>query len=352
MFTKMLPLTQRDKNILKIIVKDYINNGEPVGSRTVAKQSALNLSPATIRNVMADLEEMGLLAQPHTSAGRVPTEKGLRLFVDTLLDRQGLSPPELKEIMSTYRDCGADMSQLMRGTCRILSAFSHYTGIVMPPSLQETICKRIEFIRIKNNHILVIFVASSGLVQNRVVEMDEDLSQNELDKITHYLNNLLTDLPLREVRERIVEEMRLEKMVYDELLQRVLQLGGDALEAREDRDLYIEGQTNILDEPAFADVERMKELFKAFEEKSLLVKLLDRSMKAQGVQILFGSECGVAGIKGCSLITSTYGHPGRFLGILGVIGPMRMDYARVIPVVDYTAKLLTDILESEWGSPF
>jgi heat-inducible transcriptional repressor len=346
----MLPLTQRDKNILKIIVKDYINTGEPVGSRTVAKQSDLSLSPATIRNIMADLEEMGLLAQPHTSAGRVPTEKGLRLFVDTLLDRQGLSPPELEEIMSTYRDCGADMSQLMRGTCRILSAFSHYTGIVMPPSLQETICKRIEFIRIKNNHILVIFVASSGLVQNRVVEMDEDLSQNELDKITHYLNNLLTDLPLREVRERIVEEMRLEKMVYDELLQRVLQLGGDALETREDRDLYIEGQTNILDEPAFADVERMKELFKAFEEKSLLVKLLDRSMKAQGVQVLFGSECGVAGIKGCSLITSTYGHPGRFLGILGVIGPMRMDYARVIPVVDYTAKLLTDILESEWGN--
>jgi heat-inducible transcriptional repressor len=346
----MLPLTQRDKTILKIIVKDYINNGEPVGSRTVAKQSDLNLSPATIRNMMADLEEMGLLAQPHTSAGRVPTEKGLRLFVDTLLDRQGLSPAELEEITSTYRDCGADISQLMRGTCRILSIFSHYTGIVMPPSLQETVCKRIEFIRIKSNHILVIFVASSGLVQNRVVEMDEDLSQDELDKISRYLNDMLTDLPLREVRERIVEEMRQEKMVYDELLQRVLQLGGEALEAREDRDLYIEGQTNILDEPAFADVERMKELFKAFEEKSLLVKLLDRSMKAQGVQVLFGSECGIAGIEGCSLITSTYGHAGRFLGILGVIGPMRMDYARVIPVVDYTAKLLTDILESEWSS--
>jgi heat-inducible transcriptional repressor len=348
----MLPLTQRDKNILKIVVQDYINNGEPVGSRTVAKESDLNLSPATIRNVMADLEEMGLLSQPHTSAGRVPTTKGLRIFIDTLLDRQGLSAPELEKIMSTYRDCGADVSQLMRGTCRILSAFSHYTGIVMPPSLQETIFKRIEFIRIKSSHVLVIFVASSGLVQNRVAEMEEDLSQDELDKITHYLNDLLSDLPLREVRQRIVEEMRREKMAYDELLQRVLQLGGEALGARDERDLYIEGQTNILDEPAFADVERMKELFKAFEEKSLLVKLLDRSMKAQGVQVLFGSECGVAGIEGCSLITSTYGHPGRFLGILGVIGPMRMNYSRVIPMVDYTAKLLTDILESEWGSPF
>jgi heat-inducible transcriptional repressor len=344
-------LTERDKNILRIVVEDYITTGEPVGSRIVAKQSDLSLSPATIRNVMADLEDMGLLHQPHTSAGRVPTEKGLRLFVDTLLDRQELSFPEQEEIRSTYEACRADMPQLMRGTCRILSAFSHYTGIVMAPPLQETIFKQIEFIRIKRNQILVIFVTASGLVQNRVVEMEEDLSQDELGTITTYLNDLLIGLTLREVRERLVEEMRREKMAYDELLQKTLQLGGGTVEAQEERDLYIEGQTKILDEPTFADVERMKELFKAFEEKSVLVKLLDRSMKARGVQILFGSECGVAGIEGCSLITSTYGHPGRFLGILGVIGPMRMNYSRIIPVVDYTAKLLTDILDTEWGSP-
>jgi heat-inducible transcriptional repressor len=300
---------------------------------------------------MADLEDMGLLHQPHTSAGRVPTEKGLRLFVDTLLDRQELSFPEQEEIKNTYEACRADMPQLMRGTCRILSAFSHYTGIVMAPPLQETIFKQIEFIRIKRNQILVIFVTASGLVQNRVVEMEEDLSQDELGTITTYLNDLLMGLTLREVRERLVEEMRREKMAYDELLQKTLRLGGGSVEAQEERDLYIEGQTKILDEPTFADVERMKDLFKAFEEKSVLVKLLDRSMKARGVQILFGSECGVAGIEGCSLITSTYGHPGRFLGILGVIGPMRMNYSRIIPVVDYTAKLLTDILDTEWGSP-
>jgi heat-inducible transcriptional repressor len=347
----MLPITQRDKNILKIIVKDYINTGEPVGSRTVAKQSDLNLSPATIRNVMADLEEMGLLYQPHTSAGRVPTEKGLRIFIDTLLDRQSLTLVEQEEIKHIYEACGADMSHLMRGACRILSSFSHYTGIVMAPPLQETVFKRIEFIRMKSNQVLVIFVASSGLVQNRIVEMEEDLSQAELDKITRYLNEVLTDISLREVRERIVEEMRQEKLTYDELLQKALQLGEEALEGGEERDLYIEGQTNILDEPAFADVERMKELFKAFEEKSLLVKILDRSIKVEGTHVLFGSECGVAGIEGCSLITSPYGHPGRFMGILGVIGPMRMDYARVIPVVDYTAKLLTDILGSELGNP-
>jgi heat-inducible transcriptional repressor len=348
----MLQFTERDKNILKIVVKDYINTGEPVGSRTVAKESDLNLSPATIRNVMADLEDMGLLSQPHTSAGRIPTEKGLRFYVDTLLDRQELSLLEQEEIKSTYEACRADMSQLMRGACRILSAFSHYTGIVMAPPLQETIFKRIEFIRIKQNQVLVIFVTTSGLVQNRVVEMEEGLSQEELGKITTYLNDLMTGLTLREVRERIVEEMWREKMVYDELLQKTLQLGGEALGVQEERDLYIEGQTNILDEPAFADVERMKELFKAFEEKSVLVKLLDRSMKAHGMQVLFGSECGVVGIEGCSLITSTYGPPGRFLGILGVIGPMRMNYARIIPMVDYTAKLLTDMLKSEWGSPW
>ncbi|MBW2038392.1 MAG: heat-inducible transcription repressor HrcA [Deltaproteobacteria bacterium] len=347
----MITLSERDKKVLKIIVKDYISNGEPVGSRTVAKKSDLNLSPATIRNVMADLEEMEFLFQPHTSAGRVPTEKGFRFFVDVLLDLQGLSLPEREEMRSTCQDCKADMSELMRRTCRILSAFSHYAGIVMPPPLRETIFKHIEFIRLRKNQILVIFVASSGLIQNRVVELEEDLSQDELGKITHYLNDLLTGLPLREVRERIVEEMKREKRAYDELLQKALQLGGKALVTNEEMDLYIEGQVNILDEPEFADVERMKELFKAFEEKSLLVKLLDRSMKGEGVQILFGSECEVAAIEGCSLITSTYGHPGRFLGILGVIGPVRMNYSRVIPVVDFTAKLLTDILESEWNSP-
>jgi heat-inducible transcriptional repressor len=343
----MLPLNERDKNILKIVVKDYITTGEPVGSRTVAKQSDLNLGPASIRNMMADLEDMGLLQQPHTSAGRIPTEQGLRLFVDMLLEREELSPADQATITSAYQTCGADMAQLMRGTCRILSAFSHYTGIIMAAPLHETLFKRIEFIRIKRSQVLIIFVAASGLVQNRVVEMEEDLSQDELDTITHYLNSLLSGLTLRAVRERIVEEMRQEKVAYDQLLQKALQLGGEALEPREERDLYIEGQTNILDEPAFADVGRMKELFKAFEEKSLLVKLLDRSMKAQGVQILFGSECGVAGIEGCSLITATYGHPGQFLGILGVIGPLRMNYSRIIPVVDYTAKLLTDILKSE-----
>jgi heat-inducible transcriptional repressor len=346
----MLPLTERDKNILKLVVKDYIDTGEPVGSRTVAKESALNLCPATIRNVMADLEDMGLLQQPHTSAGRIPTEKGLRLYIETLLDRQALSSVEQEEIKGTYEACHADLTQLMRGACRILSAFSHYTGIVMAPPMQETIFKRIEFIRIKKGQVLVIFVTTSGLVQNRVVEMDEDLSQDELGKITNYLNDVLVGLTLREVRERIVEEMRREKAIYDELLQKTLQLGEETVETPEQRDLYIEGQTKILDEPAFADVERMKELFKAFEEKSVLVKLLDRSMKAQGVQTLFGSECGVTGIEGCSLITSTYGHPGHFLGILGVMGPMRMNYARIIPVVDYTAKLLTDILNAEWDN--
>lgn len=347
----MISLSERDRKILKIVVKAYITTGEPVGSRTVAKKSDLNLSPATIRNVMADLEEMGFLLQPHTSAGRVPTEQGFRFFVEALVDLHELSSVEREEIRSTYRDCKADMTELMRRTCKNLSAFSHYTGIIMPPPLRETIFKHIEFIRLRKNQILVIFVASSGLIQNRVVEMEEDLNQDELYKITHYLNDLLTGLSLREVRERIVEEMRREKRAYDELLQKALRLGGMALIPEEERDLYIEGQVNILDEPAFADVERMKELFKAFEEKSLLVRLLDRSMSAQGVQIIFGSDCEIAAIEGCSLITSTYGPPGRFLGILGVIGPVRMDYSRVIPVVDFTAKLLTDVLESEWSNP-
>lgn len=345
----MLPLTDRGKDILRLVVKDYIMTGEPVGSRTVAKESALNLCPATIRNVMADLEDMGLLYQPHASAGRLPTAQGLRLYIENLLEREELTPSEQEEIRSTYAACHADLQQLMRGTCRLLSAFSRYTGIVMAPPLEETVCKRIEFIRIGSKHVLVVFVTATGFVQNRIVEMDEDLSQAELSTIAKYLNEIMVGLTLRQVRERLVEEMRREKLAYDELLQKTLQLGSEVAQVTEERDIYIEGQARILDEPSFADVERLKELFKAFEEKSILVSLLDRSMKADGVHTLFGSECGIAGVEGCSLITSTYHYAGRPVGILGVIGPMRMNYGRVIPVVEYTARVLSDILNAEWG---
>jgi heat-inducible transcriptional repressor len=347
----MITLSGRSAKVLKTIIEAYLETGEPVGSRTVAKTSNLNLSPASIRNEMSDLEEMGFLFQPHTSAGRVPTEQGLRFFIEALLDLQELSVFEREEIRRKCQASKADIAELMRKTCKILSAFSHYTGIVMSPPLQETIFKHIEFIRLRRNQILAIFVAASGLVQNRIVYLEEDLSQDELDKITHYLNDLLTGLSIREVRERIVEEMKREKRAYDELLQKALLLGGKVLVTEDERDLYIEGQINILYEPEFAGVERMKELFRAFEEKSILVKILDRSMKAEGVQTIFGSECELSGIKRCCLITSTYGHPGSFLGILGVIGPIRMNYSRVIPVVDFTAKLLTDILNTEWSSP-
>ncbi len=346
-----MDLSERGKEILKVVVKGYIETGEPVGSRTVAKRSKLNLSPATIRNVMADLEEMGYLFQPHTSAGRVPTEKGLRLFVDALMEPVQLSPSQQERIRRYYEEGFWDLGELMRRTCRILSTFSRYPGLVMAPPLKETIFKRIEFVKLRQQQVLAVFIASSGVVQSRVVELDEDLSQEELDQMSAYLNELLTGLPLREVRERLVQEMERERRAYDRLLARAIRLGGETLVAEDEREVFIEGQSQILDEPSFADIKRMKQLLEALERKGRLLRLLDRSMKAKGIQIFIGSECDVEGLEQCSLVTSTYGPEDHTLGILGVIGPVRMDYSRIIPLVDYTAKLLTQVLEVHWVAP-
>jgi len=346
----MFAFGQRSKDVLKFVIQEYIDTGEPVGSRTVAKKSGLHLSPATIRNEMADMEEKGLLFQPHTSAGRVPTEEGVRFFVNALLHLEELSPPEKEEIHSTCHGCRTDACELMRGVCRTLSSFSNYTGIVMPPPLSESTITHVEFIKFRKQQVIAIFVASSGMVQNRIVEIDTDLSQHELDKMSDYLGRLLTGIPLRQVRQRILDEMAQEKRTFDDLMRKALELAGRTMFEGE-RDLYIEGHTNLLNEPEFADVQRLKELLRAFEEKTLLLTLLDRSMKTEGVQVIFGSECDIAAVDGCSIIAATYGHPGPFVGLLGVIGPMRMNYSRVIPVVDFTAKLLTEIVATEWHNP-
>jgi heat-inducible transcriptional repressor len=346
----MRGLSERTKEVFKFIVGDYITSGEPVGSRRVAKQSGMGLSPATIRNEMADLGERGLLYQPHTSAGRVPTERGFRFFIDDLLDLTTVPARLKRQIERECLACPGDTCQVMRVACRALSALTSYPAIVLGPLLEESIITHIEFIRFKKNHVLVIFVASSGLVQNRIVQIESDLSQDELDRMSAFVGNLLTGLPLRRVRQRIVGQLRRDRQDLDELFHKALDLGGMVLMEGDGRDVYIEGQTMLLDAPEFSDVGKMKELFRAFEEKTLLVELLDRSMRARGVQVVFGSECAIAAVDGCSIVTAPYGHDDPFVGILGVLGPIRMDYARVIPMVDYTAQLLTAILESEWNN--
>ena len=344
---KQSGLNERFRRVLEFVVTDYISTAEPVGSRTICKRYGIQLSPATVRNVMADLEDLGFLWQPHTSAGRIPTDKAFRFYVDKILNVRSLSQSEREKIRRKYRTSRYDISELLRETSRVLSGLSHYTGVVLAPMMASTIFKHIQFIRLTTDQILAVFVTSGGTLQNKIVHMDDDLSQDELDKMSRYLNEMLKGLTLAQVREKILGEMKREKVAFDRLMEQALKLGHRTFSSQEEKELYINGQTNILDEPEFANIEKMKNLFRAFEEKSLLITLLDQCLAGEGLQITIGSESECSEMEGCSLVSSTYGSVDQTLGILGILGPRRMNYSRVIPLVEFTAQLLTEFLEPE-----
>jgi heat-inducible transcriptional repressor len=337
-------LNERGRRILEAIIEDYIDSAEPVGSRTVTRRHQIGLSPATVRNVMADLEEMGYICAPHTSAGRIPTEKGYRFYVDSLLQVRQLSLEDKNRIEQQYHLRGRRMEEMLREAGKVLSAISHYAGVVMAPRFISTVFHHIEFVRLSPGRILVVLVTQTGIVQNRIIEVNEALSPSELEQMSNYLNRTLTGLSFPEVKARILQEMAQEKALYDKLLQKALLLSREALRDPEVGEVFITGAANILEQPEFADLERMKRLFRAFEQKGVLIDLLDKSQQAEGVQIFIGSENEYSEIEGCSLITSTYSSRGT-IGTLGVIGPSRMPYSLVIPIVDYTARLVSRILE-------
>jgi len=341
-------LSERLRQVLQMVIEGYILSAEPVGSRTIAEKSNLHLSPASIRSIMSELEALGLLYQPHTSAGRIPTEKGFRIYVDSILNVHELSDQEQNEIRYFYSIHEIEGTELFRETSRILSSSSHYLGVVLAPRMSSVVLQHMEFVKLRRHQVLAILVSTTGLVYNRVIEVEEDLSQSELDHLSDYLNSFLAGLTLYQVREKLIEQMRVEKGNYDRLLEQALKLGEKAFSSIDETDVFIEGKTNILNEPEFGNVSRMTDLFRAFEEKATMVKLLDQFMDPKGVQIAIGSETQVEEMETCSLVTSTYGCGGRVWGALGVIGPRRMNYSKIIPLVDYSAKVLTEILERHY----
>lgn len=337
-------LDERNKKILTSLINEYILTAEPVGSRKIAKKYNIDLSSATIRNVMSDLEEMGLLHQPYTSAGRVPTEKALRFYVNSILKVKNLKPVERKRIRKRYKFSEMEASDVIKQTLEMLSTLSHHMSIISAPKLIGTILKHIEFIKVSRRRILVIFVSQSGFVQNRIIDDCEDVSQDDLDKYTNYLNEVLVGLSLEKVRVKIEDEMKKAKVIYDKLLSKALQLSQEALGKASETELYIEGQANLLEFPEFSEVEKMKALFHALEEKKHLLSLLDKTRDAEGVQIFIGSENELLDMQACSVITSPYRYGKNVVGALGVIGPTRMDYLKLIPIVEYSAQLVTEFL--------
>jgi len=342
-----MELTRRDEQVLDAVITDYIQSGEPVGSRTISKRYGMMVSSATIRNVMADLEEMGLLYQPHTSAGRIPTERGLRFYLDTLVRFKALENEETALIREAFRDTRKDIKDVLKRASQILSIFCRQAGVVLWPKLSVTRLRHIEFVRLRARHIMVILISKSGLVHHTILDLEEDIAQDELDKYGRYVNDLLMDVPLGELKTRILEEMRKEKVLFDQLYSRALEITQRAFQMRlQDSELFIEGQTNLLNNPEFSDVERLRRILDAFEDKSRIIRLLDMTLKmSAGVRIILGSESDLRELEEISLISSPYRHGDAMMGVLGVIGPLRMDYSRIIPVVEFTAALLSQLLE-------
>jgi heat-inducible transcriptional repressor len=341
-------LGERDRKILGALVEEFVETAEPIGSRSLTKRYRLDVSPATVRNVMADLEETGYLAQPHTSAGRVPTDKGYRYYVDHLMSAEPLPAGERRQLRRTITRAEiTDLEDLLESTSQALSTVAKQVGVVVAPRFESSVFRHIDFVLLKEGHVLVVLVSQSGLVYHRPVEAPEIDSQAELDHMAGYLNTLLQDVPLCDVRERILSEMATEKALYDRLLGKALRLGNRVLEQAQPRgELFVGDTVALLDHPEFSDVSRMRGIFEAFQKKGLLLKILDRAAEAVGIVAVIGHENPVRDLHECSVVSSTYGRGGQVLGTVGIIGPTRMRYPRIVGLVQYTARLLGERLDS------
>jgi heat-inducible transcriptional repressor len=339
-------LNARSREIFRIIVDGYVQTGEPIGSRTLSRLLTDNLSPATIRNVMADLEEAGLLYAPHTSAGRLPTEAGLRFFVDGLLELGNLAEAERSSIESLCAARGRSLPQALEEATQALSGLSRCAGLVVVPK-QDRPLKHIEFVPLGPGRALVVLVTEDGLVENRVVEVPLGLPPSALISANNYLNARLVGRTVEEARIDIEAEIASNRAQLDELTSRVVATGlaswsgGDG-----ERSLIVRGQANLLDDiTAVADLERLRSLFELLETRETMLRLLDASKRGDGVQIFIGAQSHLFGLAGCSLIIAPYQNSREeIVGAIGVIGPTRINYARIIPMVDYTAKVISRLI--------
>lgn len=335
-------LNQRSREIFRLIVDAYVASGEPVGSRTISRRLGMALSPATIRNVMADLEEQGLLYSPHTSAGRIPTEAGLRLFVDGLLEIGSVAEDERTAIEAKCASAGRSLPDVLNEATAMLSGLSRCAGLVLAPKTDRPL-KHIEFVSLGPGRALVVLVNEDGLVENRVIEVPLGLPGSTLQMSSNYLNAKLSGRTLEEARTEVQQELDSHRTELDELSRRVVEAGlatwgGSAQEGH----LIVRGQAKLLEDvTALSDLERVRALFEALETKEAMLRLLDATGKGDGVQIYIGAENVLFSHSGCSLIIAPFQNSReRVIGAIGVIGPTRINYARIIPLVDYTAKVV------------
>lgn len=335
-------LNERSREIFRHIVEEYVLTGEPVGSRTLSRRLPVHLSPATIRNVMADLEDLGLLYAPHTSAGRLPTAQGMKMFVNGLLEIGGLPEDERSAIDAKCRAAGKSLEQVLSEATGTLSGLSRCAGMVLAPRMQRSL-KHMEFVWLGRGRALVVLVTEDGMVENRILDLPDGVEPSSLVEATNFLNFRLAGRTLDEVRDDVTAELDQQRHQLGELTQRVVEAGlatwsGDASRSA----LIVRGQSHLLEDvTAVEDLERIRSLFDALETSEQFLRLLELTSTAQGVQIFIGAENDLFGVTGCSMIVAPYQDSReRIVGAIGVIGPQRLNFARIIPMVDYTAKVV------------
>jgi heat-inducible transcriptional repressor len=343
-------LDRREREILRALVQDYIHTGEPVASQPLLARQKLDCSPATIRAVMSDLEALGLLEKPHASSGRIPTAQAYRLYVDTLLKVRPPTPADRDRIASLTTET-PDVSRLLEGTADLLHSLSHHAGVVTTPQPKVDPIRQVDFVRLREDRVLAVFVSEAGIVTNKLVQLEQPFEPSELERAAAYLNGRIAAAAgaaasLPTLRERILEDMRADHTALHGLMQKALLLAEQALAAPPATGrVLVDGEASFLDAPEFADVQKARALLKAFAEKDRILRVLDRVLLAHEVQIFIGAESEFATVPDVSVVAAPYGRAGKVLGTLAVVGPTRMNYARVIPLVDLTARELSRALD-------
>ena len=338
-------MDKRAQILLKTLVEHYISEGQPIGSRTLLQHSGLDVSPATIRNVMSDLEQLGFITSPHTSAGRIPTKKGYRLFVDSLMTVQPLDQRALSQLKSGLTS--PNPQALIANAADMLSQLTQFAGVILTPKRSRNTLKHLEFLHLSEKKILVILVTEDGQVQNRMLLTDKVFSASELTAASNYVNSQCQGLSFEEVHARLKQELQQVQMDINHLMSAAMEAASQP-DSSEKEAMVIAGERNLLQiDDLSTNVTSLRKLFEIFERRTALMQLLDHSQRAEGVQIFIGGESGYLPLDECSLVTSPYEVDGQVVGTLGVIGPTRMAYERVIPIVDITAKLLSNALSNQ-----
>jgi len=337
-------LGEREREVLRAVIHEYIATGDPVGSSQLVRKPEFDVSAATMRNVMADLEELGYIEKPHTSAGRVPTDRGYRFYVDSLLKLREPGPLQ-REMIEHGISREGSTEETFQDASKVLHFITRHAGVVLTPRPSATVFHRIEFVRLREDRVLAILVGQNGQVQNKLLTLEFAITSEELVRAANYLNELLREVPLEDIRSRILAQMDQERSLYDALMAKALKLGFAATDIHPTERVLIEGAGSFLEAPEFADIDRMRALFRALEEKDKLLQLLDRVQRAGEMQIFIGAESEFSSAGEVSVIASPYGAQERLLGTVGVIGPTRMNYRRVIPLVRLTAQVLSRVLE-------